>query len=326
LVLLFAYLISKAEYDEDGKAGYFYLSGLVAGAVFLLKSFFVFLVLIILASFYVLKLNKNRITVKKAFAFAAMSAAPVLIWAAARLSRADGAFYFKRFFEIDLLGRLFTKTDMHGYNALYYVQHIAIEHAWLFFIAVLLGVLIKRAGLKNRALLKFIILTALIILFVLSVSKSQRFWYIYSLWPLLSIIAGALLSSLAARKRRGRYTWREFVCLLIFLVFFGLLCRKESDIISAIRNTHPIFAHKAMAIVKERGAAVYKINYERRDKILRGNVCPMSLIYDISQDGKYSNWAFSQSETFIVKVLKGGEPITVGSREDPILRRGGYVL
>ena len=218
----------------DDKRGYFYWSAFIIGLAFLLKSFAILQILIILVCYLYFSKKYRMFKLHHYLYFVLVLMIPILIWGVLRYSY-DGMKFFQSMFSYDLFKRSTTGLEGHNENILYYVYFIiwglfpwSIFTWWIPFYRKKYDK--KEYLLRNETLLMIWILVPLLLF---SIAQTKCFWYIYPAYPPTAILIGLLL----AEFFKSNYAFqRKRTVLIVFLIFILLTEARNIVFIESEKN------------------------------------------------------------------------------------------
>lgn len=178
----------------------YHIASLLAGLSFLTKSFHAVPVVFLLFIFFWMDFSLSRQSLKQAVLCLLIALTPVTLWGTARFL-IDGTLFFERMIFYDLLKRGTEAIEGHDGNIFYYVKFIIKRYVVWFVIPAAGVALIWRLQcnahklrsellcLDSRTLRK-LALTVIVPLLVYSAAATKLWWYIYPIFPFISILLG----------------------------------------------------------------------------------------------------------------------------------------
>lgn len=219
LFLLFTTLAIICLVLTERNSYYLYLTGLFFSLAFLTKSWHAFSILIIVGLYYVLTGKILRLKFKSYLLYFLVSFVPILPWAIERY-RFDGFVFFAKMVQYDLISRSSSAIEGHAGGKLYYLNFIINSYTYWFILfcglVVAMCIIINRnSWIVNKSVGIGLLLWLVVPLGIFSLSKSKLFWYIYIIFPAISIFIGLAVNRLMELKKA------ILTCVLAIAIVFS---------------------------------------------------------------------------------------------------------
>jgi 4-amino-4-deoxy-L-arabinose transferase-like glycosyltransferase len=210
-----------------------YFSGLSFSFAFLTKSWHSFAILIIIGLFIIITRKLFKIRLYQYILFIIFSFLPILVWAALRY-QFDGLRFFKSMIQYDLLNRSSTSIEGHTGDKWYYSNFIIQQYTYWFILLCssfigLITILKKDSFKKHYEQITLFMLWIIVPFLIFTLAKTKLSWYIYSIFPALSICLGSFTSKLIKTKKK------ILSIILIILIAFSFYSN-EKFILQYIRQ------------------------------------------------------------------------------------------
>lgn len=181
----------------------YHIASFLAGLSFLTKSFHAIPVAFLLFIFFWIDFSLSRQSLKQAALCLLIALTPVTLWGTARFL-IDGTLFFERMIFYDLLKRGTEAIEGHDGNVFYYVKFIIKKYAvWSVILAAGVALVWRLKcdthELRSRLLcldgctLRKLALTVIVPLLLYSAVATKLYWYIYPIFPFISILLGIFL-------------------------------------------------------------------------------------------------------------------------------------
>lgn len=199
---------------------FFILSGIAIGLGFLIKSFTALMVLPILGIYSIGARHLSVFKERNYWTGIFLMAALILAWALY-----EYAHYGKAFIDEALLRHLVSRTTqaMEGHSGGwdYYIRTLITKYKpWIFVAAVSVPVFVYKSFREKRDGFILVSLWVLVVLLMTSIVKTKLRWYIYPIYPALSISVGYCLAQCISRRYK---LWVKvgFVLVVISHIYLG---------------------------------------------------------------------------------------------------------
>ncbi|GEM_PF-6445432 len=279
---------------------YFYFIALLSSFGFLIKSFAGLQIIIIFFVLFIIFKKYQKINLKDFIIFLFIFIAPILIWVVMRYF-VDGFEFFRKMINYDLLAR--TKTSLEGHTGGYDYYYQVLKNGmkkWFYFFNIILFLFILKIFKKeffNVFLIdineKIIWIYTLVLFLILSVVKTKCYWYAISVYPLFSTLIGIYLARFLKLDIKKNVVIYFSIKIFLIILFFSYLIYNQ------------------IKITKDILFIQYSPDYETLLKIK-------------SDQNKnfyfYENDAFSQSNIFVVKIIKKLNPVLIDKNKQEFIK------
>ncbi|CAM3131143.1 ArnT family glycosyltransferase [Sporolactobacillus spathodeae] len=218
LFLLFVTLALISLLLTERRFYFLYFTGFFFSLAFLTKSWHAFSVLIIAGLYYVMTGRIAKLKPRNFIIFFLTAFVPILLWAIKRYSF-DRFTFFSKMVRYDLIRRSSSVLDTHSGGKLYYLNFIEANDTYWFLLFCALGlticVLLNRSNWNRNKNIGIGLLLWLIVPFIIFLlAKSKLYWYIYILFPAISLFIGLAVDKLLQLKKTVLT-----IVVLLFIVF-----------------------------------------------------------------------------------------------------------
>jgi 4-amino-4-deoxy-L-arabinose transferase-like glycosyltransferase len=267
-VFLFtAAMLAMLQVKNNGR--WLYIMGIAFSFAFLTKSWHAGNILIIFCFFLLLTGMYKQLSLYSWLCLGLSISLPILLWVFFRYQY-DGISFFKNMISYDLLKRSSTSLEGHiGTNTFYFNVLWRFSKFWIIFLMGITPIFLYQtlsihfSKRKNWFYITGILLWLSIPLILYSIAETKIRWYILPIYPVLSIIIGAMTGSiLRASKPLIRFALLQTVltCSIIY----------EYEIVTFIKQPTPIFhvslVQKLAGFEEIKGYSLYKYHKSKKVK------------------------------------------------------------
>lgn len=219
LFLLFVTLALISLLLTERQFYFLYFAGFFFSLAFLTKSWHAFSVIIIAGLYHILTGRIKKLKPRNFIIFSLTAFLPIMLWAFKRYSF-DRFTFFSKMVQYDIIRRSSSVLDTHSGGKLYYLNFIVNSDTYWFILFCALGlamcVLLNRNDWERNKNIGIGLLLWLIVPFLIfSLAKSKLYWYIYILFPAISLFIGLAVDKLLQLKRT------VLTILLLLLIVFS---------------------------------------------------------------------------------------------------------
>lgn len=197
---------------------WFYLSGLSFALAFLTKSWHSASIAIIIILFLLSTKLYKQLSIKKIGIFLLCSATPILSWIIIRYSY-DGLDFFRSMIEYDLLKRTSTPLEGHNGTIFYYIKFLLNNYLYWIFLVIASILILFTSPVKKPRFLIGVLLWILIPLILFSIANTKLDWYIYPVFPAISVLIGYLSKEIVLTKNKKMIIYYLFFVMIAFVIY-----------------------------------------------------------------------------------------------------------
>lgn len=203
-------VLALCRYLEKGGAG-LYLSCLCFSFAFLTKSWHAGCIGIIVLACLLLTKRIFRFKVKDWILCIVSALGPIMLWAAARMSK-DGTAFFEGMLKRDLLER--SATVLEGTAGEWDYYFLALWNSGIFILLAILAAfaMVSLPDKKKGRTIGVLGLAVLLPLFAFTLARSKLHWYIFCIYPPLILLASYGADEIV---RNSEKSWRGMVRIFV---------------------------------------------------------------------------------------------------------------
>lgn len=250
LFILFIGVGLIALYLSKDNHRWLYLTGLMIALAFLTKSYHALIMLPIIFFYLIFTNGFKRIKWYEYFTIPAVTLAPILIWAIARICF-DGWQFIDQMLVYDVFQRSTTAIEGHKEHIFFFLPFILVyDQISVLCLVLLIWTVLRKIFTKQKlsAIEKLTLISVVCFYFLYSIVKTKLEWYIFPTIVPLVIFSAVKISMIWQNSHSLDYLKRAVCCIFLVLVaclvgystFLVITARTEDELQDFIAYELPI--------------------------------------------------------------------------------------